>query len=192
MQRLTDPGGGRAFSRLRGVDQGRSPKAPRPAADAGGTGTTSIQPARPASAAGRGAGKNNGLGEAFSGSSPATAERRGMMVSRVSPTALRIGSDNHRRCSGASQHDHRAGRRTGDFRLRGVDQGRSPRPHDNFCERDLVDSAQPQKLLCGRKEQRPWGSILRVKSGHGGTPQHDGLESQPDRPPDRIESEVRS
>ena len=37
-----------------------------------------------------GADKNNGLGEAFSGSSSTAAEHRGMMVSSTSPPAVRI------------------------------------------------------------------------------------------------------
>ena len=84
--------GGRAGrSRLRGVDQGRSPR-PRDRLRRRADGDPVDSASPPGVAGGRGADKNNGLGEAFSGSSPATADRRSMMVSRVSPTALRIGS----------------------------------------------------------------------------------------------------
>ena len=58
-------------------------------------------------------------------------------------------------------------------------------PQGPWVARDPVDSARAPEVRWGRKEQRPWGSILRVKSSRGGSPQHDGLEPRPDRPPDR-------
>jgi hypothetical protein len=82
---VTDPAGGRA-----GPDFEASTKVVHRGPTARcGAGTPLNQPG---STAGCGAEKNNGLGEAISGSSPAVAERRSMMVSRPGPTALRIGS----------------------------------------------------------------------------------------------------
>ncbi len=83
---VSDPEGGRAALDFEAPTKGvhRGP------ANNSATGTPSIQLSRGVV---RGAEQNNGLGEAVSGSCPATAERRSMVVSRVSPTALRIGSE---------------------------------------------------------------------------------------------------
>ena len=80
---VTDPGAGRAAPDFEATTKGVH-RGPTITCGAG----TPLPQLSPTSR--RGADKNNGLGEAFSGSSPAAADRRSMMVSSPGPPALRI------------------------------------------------------------------------------------------------------
>ena len=72
-------------------------------------------------------------------------------------------------------------RRAGPVRLRSEDQGRSPSRRGQLVAADQPSTQRRDELSAAAKEQRPRGSKGWAKVGHGGTPQHGGLGTRPDR-----------